>query len=184
MYVGGGADVTVVGADMRALDFKAIQGADETRIAAAARVHPVIVGLSEGLQGSSLNQGNFSAAKRLFAEGTLMPLWRGAAAALTPLLRVPGGARLWYDTRDIAFLREDARDAAEIQGVESRTIRTLLDAGFTADSVQAAVLAQDWSLLTHSGLFSVQLQAPGTAVPPAIAAPAAEAAPADSAKTK
>lgn len=189
MYVGGGADVSVVGADMRALDFKAIQGADETRIAAAARVHPVIVGLSEGLQGSSLNQGNFNSAKRLFAEGTLMPLWRGASAALMPLLRVPGGARLWYDIRDIAFLREDRMDAAEIQTSEAATIKQLVDAGFKPESVVAAVQAQDFSLLTHTGLFSVQLIPPnkmqgGDGQPPAISAPADGAVPADPAKTK
>jgi hypothetical protein len=35
MYLGGGADATVVGADMKQLDFKVVQGAGETRIAAA-----------------------------------------------------------------------------------------------------------------------------------------------------
>jgi phage portal protein BeeE len=190
MYVGGGADVTVVGANMQQLDFKATQGAGETRIAAAARVHPVIVGLSEGLDGSSLNQGNFNAAKRLFAEGTLMPLWRGAAAALSSIVRVPTGARLWYDTRDIAFLREDAKDAAEIQSAEAVTIRQLVDAGYEPASVVAAVQSQDFSLLTHTGLFSVQLQPPGrgggdAATPPDVAEPAADPAPAvDPAKTK
>jgi phage portal protein BeeE len=176
MYVGGGADVTVVGADMRALDFKAIQGLSETRVAAAARVHPVIVGLSEGLQGSSLNAGNFNAAKRSFAEGTLMPLWRGAAAALSPLVKLPpsaGAARLWYDTRDIAFLREDAKDAAQILSTRAQTIRNLLDAGFEPDAVVRAIEADDLGMLlgNHSGLFSVQLQPPTTSTPDETGAP-------------
>jgi phage portal protein BeeE len=180
LYVGGGADVTIVGADMKQLDFKATQGASETRIAAAARVHPVIVGLSEGLAGSSLNQGNFSAAKRLFAEGTLMPLWRSAAAALQSLMQVPNGARLWYDARDIAFLREDRKDAAAIQQMKAQTVRNLLDAGYEPDAVISAVESEDLGLLAgnHSGLFSVQLQPPGTT------APAIAPAPADPATTK
>jgi hypothetical protein len=73
--------------------------------------------------------------------------------------------RLWYDDRDIAFLREDEKDRAEIQGLEARTIRTLLDAGYEGDSVIAAVLDSDWAKLQHTGLFSVQLQAPGAGQP-------------------
>ncbi|WP_199844195.1 phage portal protein [Streptomyces sp. RTd22] len=38
LYLGGGADVTVVGKDFQQLDFSAVQGAGETRIAAAAGV--------------------------------------------------------------------------------------------------------------------------------------------------
>lgn len=162
LYVGGGADVTLVGADMKQLDFKATQGAGETRIAADSGIHPVIIGLSEGLAGSSLNDGNFRAARRLTADKIFRPLWRSACAALENVVRVPAGRRLWYDEWNIAFLRDDQKDLAEIQGVESRTIRTLLDAGYTADSVKAAVVAQDWSLLKHSGLFSVQLQPAGS----------------------
>ena len=37
LYLGGGADVKVVGNDFRQMDLKATQGAGETRIAAAAR---------------------------------------------------------------------------------------------------------------------------------------------------
>jgi hypothetical protein len=84
--------------------------------------------------------------------------------------------RLWYDARDVPFLREDAKDAAEIQGVQSRTIRTLVDAGYTPASVMAAVRASDWSLLVHTGLFSVQLQEPGSpeSGPAALPAPTEE----------
>src|SRR4030095_2533230 len=39
MFLGGGADATVVGANFQQMDFKVTQGAGETRIAAAARVH-------------------------------------------------------------------------------------------------------------------------------------------------
>ena len=164
MHLGGGADATVVGADLKQLDFKATQGAGETRIAAAAGVGSIIARLSEGMQGSSLNQGNYNAAKRQFADMTLRPLWRTAAASLAKLVDVPAGSRLWYDDRDIAFLKEDQKDAAEILSLGAQTVARLADSGFDPDSAVAAVAAGDLSLLrgTHSGLFSVQLQTPGT----------------------
>lgn len=165
LFLGGGADVTVVGADLKQLDFKAVQGAGETRIAAAARVHPVIVGLSEGMQGSSLNAGNYGAAKRSFVDGTMRPLWRIASASLEAIVPPPPDARLWYDDRDIPYLREDARDDAAIRKTEASTIRQLVDAGYDPDIVVDAVMAGDLRRLVgnHSGLFSVQLQKPGTA---------------------
>lgn len=165
LYLGGGADVTVAGKDLHQLDFKVTQGAGESRLAAAAGVPPSIVGFSEGLAGSSLNAGNYGASRRRFADGTMHSLWTNLAGSLAHLVDVPSGAQLWFDYRGIPFLREDQRDAAEIQGVQSRTIRTLLDAGYTPDSVQAAVKAEDWTLLKHTGLFSVQLQPPGTTTP-------------------
>lgn len=166
LYLAGGADITTVGKDLAQLDFKATQGAGESRLAAAAGVPAVIVGFSEGLSGSSLNAGNFGSARRRFADGTLRPLWRNAAGSLSTLVTVPAGAELWYDERDIAFLREDRKDQADIQMTEATTIRTLLDAGWNPDSVIAAVRAGDWSQLSHSGYFSVQLQALGAGAPP------------------
>ena len=110
LIIGGGMDTDVVGTNFQQMDFKVTQGAGETRIAAAARVHPVVVGLSEGLQGSSLNAGNFGAARRSTADTCFIPLWGDMASSLQTLVKPPNsGARLWYDGRDIAFLREDAR---------------------------------------------------------------------------
>lgn len=160
LHMGGGADAKIVGSDLRQLDFKSTQGAGETRLAAAAGVPSVIVGFSEGLSGSSLNQGNFAAARRLLADGRLRPMWRNAAGSLARITTVPAGHELWFDERDISFLREDARDSAEIQAKRAGTIRQLIDAGYTPDSVVLAVDADDFSLLVHSGLYSVQLQAP------------------------
>ncbi|MFI7678556.1 phage portal protein [Actinophytocola sp. NPDC049390] len=159
LYLGGGADAKVVGADLKNLDFRAVQGAGETRVAAAAGVPPVIAGFSEGLQAATYS--NYGQARRRFADGTLRPLWRNVAGSLASIVDVPADAELWYDDRDIAFLREDKKDSAEIQSTEAQTIRNLLDAGYTPESVTAAVQAGDWSLLTHTGLFSVQLQKPG-----------------------
>jgi phage portal protein BeeE len=161
LFVAGGADVNVVGANLRELDFKATQGAGETRIASAAGVPPVWAGFSEGLQGSSLNAGNFGQARRRFADGTIRPNWRTASAALDgPIAGPPRpGATLWYDDRDVAFLREDVHDQAEIRRLQAETIGLLVREGFTNDSVITAVQTGDWATLQHSGLYSVQLQA-------------------------
>jgi phage portal protein BeeE len=163
LYLGGGADVKAVGASFDQLSFKAVQGAGETRIAAAGGVPPVIVGLSEGLQAATYS--NYGQARRRLADGTMRPLWRNAAGSLAPLVRVPRDAELWYDDRDISFLQEDEADDAAIKAQEAQTIRNLVDAGFEPPSVVAAVQSGDFSLLAHSGLYSVQLQAPGTAGP-------------------
>lgn len=179
LYTAGGADVTVIGKDMQQADFSNVIGKGESRIALASGIHPVVAGLSEGMQGSSLNAGNYQAAKRSTADKTFRPLWRNVSGSLQVLFPPPAAARLWYDARDVAFLRDDSADAAAIQQKEAFTLRTLMDAGFTPDSVKAAVIASDWSLLEHSGMFSVQLQKPGGAAG-SVAGPApARAAEAD-----
>lgn len=153
-----------------------------TRIAAAFGVPPVIVGLSEGLEAATYS--NYAQARRRFADGTLHPLWVNACGSLAPILPNPSegsssgdgdlkaprkskkssssGYRLWYDDRDVPFLREDRKDAADIQNKQSESIRTLVDAGFEPESVRDAVVAEDFNELTHSGLFSIQLQPPGS----------------------
>ena len=161
LYVGGGADITPLMYDLRQLDFKATQGAGETRIAAAARVHPVIVGLSEGMQGSSLNAGNFKAAKDSWADGEMRPMWESLCQAYSELVRVPDGARLFYDDRDVSFLREDIEQKAKVIAQEADIIQGLVMQGFTWESAcQAVAEGGDWCLLKHTGLFSVQLQPP------------------------
>ena len=165
LYTGGGADVTVIGANMQQLDFKVTQGAGETRLAAAAGVPPTVANLSEGMQGSSLNAGNFGQARRMFANMTMSPLWRNAAGSLEVLTAPPAGSRLWYDARDIPFLQEDQMDAAEIMSRRMLTIESGVRAGYRPESVVAAVDADDLSLLEHTGLFSVQLQPPGASAP-------------------
>jgi hypothetical protein len=106
----------------RQLDFKNTQGAGETRIAAAAGVPP---GHRRALRGP--------------AGGDLLELRPGPPAlrrrhdppALAQLRRVDGDdhqrprrrAELWYDDRDIPFLQEDVKDAAEVQAQEARRSR-------------------------------------------------------------
>lgn len=162
LFLGGGADVTVIGTDLQRLDYKNVQGGGETRMAAAAGVHPTLVGLSEGLSGSSLNQGNFNAARRIFVDGTMRWLWGEAAASLESLFDPPNpDAYLDVDTRSIPFMREDAADAAEIMGKEATVLRTLGDGGWEPASIVEAIRHRDWARLKHSGKLSVQLQPPG-----------------------
>ncbi|MEW2474618.1 phage portal protein [Micromonospora gifhornensis] len=155
-----GAKATPVGHDFKAMDLRAISGLSETRVAAAAGVHPVILGLSEGLAGSSLNAGNYGQVRRRLADITMAPLWSAAASALAPLVTAPAGARLWYDVRDVPALREDRKDVAEIQFRQAQAMRSLVDGGFEPQSVIDAIESEDMSLLRHTGNLSVQLQPP------------------------
>jgi phage portal protein BeeE len=160
LFLAGGADVKTVGADMQQIDFSNVQGHGETRICAAARVPPIIVGLSEGLDAATYS--NYGQARRAFADLTMRPLWRNVAGSLANIVAVPQSAELWYDDRDIPFLQEDQQDAAAILQQNAITLRTLVDAGFEPDAAVNAVSSGDLSGLLHTGLFSVQLQPAGT----------------------
>jgi hypothetical protein len=173
LYLGGGADPVVVGSNFKDMDYAVIQGRAESRLAAAAGVPPSWVGFSEGLQGSALNAGNFDSARRRFSDGTMVHLWTNAATSLQVLLAQPkttvkdaGPAALWFDAR-VPFMREDAGDVAAIQQQQAVTIATLVKDGFKPDTVVAAVIKNDFSLLVHSGLVSVQLNPPGAGGSPA-----------------
>lgn len=164
LYLGGGAQPIPIGKDFKEIELAATQGKGEARLAAAAGVPPSWVGFSEGLQGSALNAGNFTAARRRFGDGTMRHLWANACASLDPIIRKPRddeGVSLWYATGGVSFLAEDASDAADIQYRKSQTIRNYLDSGFTPESAVVAVDADDRKLLVHTGLYSVQLQKPG-----------------------
>lgn len=174
LYLAAGADAAVVGSDLKQLDFKATQGAGETRIAMLGRVPAPLLGISEGLAGSSLNAGNFGMARRIFADSWIYPSLQDLSASIEPILARPRNPRtgeedaeLWFDTADMPILREDAKDAAEITEIQARTITGLVKDGFTAESSKAAVIGQNMNLLVHSGLVSVQLQIPG-ATPPKV----------------
>lgn len=159
LFLSSGADVKVVGTNFRDLDMKAVQGAIETRICAAARVPAIIVGVSEGLE--SATYSNYGQARRAFADLTMRPMWRDFAAAMQTIIDVPSDSRLWYDDRDIPFLQEDLKDTAEIQQLQAATITMLIREGYTPESAVAAVTNDEWTMLEHTGLVSVQLQTPG-----------------------
>ena len=162
LHLFGGADPVAIGSNLKDLDYRAVQGAGETRIASRARVPASVLGISEGLAGSALNAGNFGQARRQFGEQYAYPSWRLMCEALSPLVTVPTGCELWYDTTDVAFLHEDAKDAAEVLNTQAQAIRTLTDGGYDPQAVVRAVTGGDLSNLVHTGLVPVQLQLPGT----------------------
>ncbi|QES45259.1 phage portal protein [Streptomyces venezuelae] len=173
LFLQGGADVTSLTHDFRQLDFTSTVGKGEARIASAAGIPPSWLGFSEGLQGSALNTNNFAASRRRFADGTMRPLWRIAAASLEVLFRPSGAStHLWYDDRDIAFLREDSRDRADIMRVQANTLDALIKSGFEPDDAVRALVNEDIGLLIghHTGLVSVQMQPPldANAPPPVL----------------
>lgn len=161
IQMGGGIDVTVVGATLQGLEFGDTRGVIELRMASAAGVPPIVVGFSEGLRNGSYT--DYRQARSSFADGTCHPIWQSIVGSFQTLFPPPRlNQRLWYDTSNNPYLRDDESQVAEIFQVNAATINTLIMAGFTPDSIVKAVLSRDMSLLEHSGLFSVQLQAAGT----------------------
>jgi phage portal protein BeeE len=165
LYLTAGADASVIGANLAELDLENVQGATETRIAILSRVPAALLGISKGLTGSSLNAGNLAMTRRIFSDTWVYPALQDVASSLASIVTVPPDAELWFDTADMPILREDAKDAADIEQIKADTINGYVKEGFTPESAIAAVRAQDVSLLKHTGLVSVQLQPPGERLP-------------------
>lgn len=161
LYLTAGADATIVGSNFQQMDLKNITALGETRISFLSRVPASLLGISEGLAGSSLNAGNFDSARRVFADTWCSPTLQDYAASLAPLVDVPADAELWPETADMPILRDDSKAAAEIEQLKQASIVAYVNAGFTPESAVAAVAAGDVSLLKHTGLLSVQVQEPG-----------------------
>jgi hypothetical protein len=96
----------------------------------------------------------------------MRPNWRSACGALAKLVAVPAGARLWFDASGIAALRQGEKEAADTMAVLATAASALITAGYDPESIKASLAASDVTLLKHTGLTSVQLQAPGSAPPP------------------
>lgn len=173
MHFLGGRDVKTVGATLDQLAFKAVQGAGETRIAAAAGVPAVVAAFSEGMQGSSLNAGNYTATRRLFADAKIRPLLGSLCDAFATLVPPEPDSRLTYDDSGVSFFQEDVADEANIRMTMASTIRQLIEAGYEPDAVITAVTTGRYDTLKgqHSGLMSVQLTPPGVGGTPPDAAP-------------
>ena len=161
LYLTAGADATVVGSNFQQMDLKNLTALGETRISSLSRVPASLLGISEGLAGSSLNAGNFDSSRRVFADTWVSPTLQDYAASLASLVDVPNDAELWPETADMPILRDDSKAAAEIEQMKQASIVAYVNAGFTPDSAVQAVAAGDVSLLKHTNLLSVQLQEPG-----------------------
>lgn len=161
LFFGAGAQVKPVGHTFREMDYKATMAIGETRIAAAFGLSAVIARISEGLQGSALNAGNYNSARRMDADTTFRDLWQKLCGSFEHLVDVPDGAELWYDEARIPFLQEDEKDAAEIRKLNGQAITQLIyQAGFKPDAAVEAVTTGDLMKLAgqHTGKLSVQLQ--------------------------
>jgi len=156
-----GADITVVGQSMQQIAFETVQAAGENRIASAAGVPPLVVGLKEGLAAATYS--NFEQALKAFANGTMARNWQSAVSALGKLIVVPAGARLWYDTGSIAALQDAETAKAEAGRTWAVAAGELIRAGYEPDTVASALLANDFSLLVHSGAIPTALYPNGVA---------------------
>lgn len=164
LYTGGGADVTVVGANMQQMDFSSVIGKGETRVANAGGVSPVLLSFSEGMQGSSLNAGNYVPAKRNMVDTTMRDLWSnwaGSVSQMEAFRPILPKTRLTYDGRDIPFLHEDAADIASRQQTQAATLSSMITSGWEPEPALQFVAHDDLFRNKHSGQYSVQLQPPG-----------------------
>jgi len=166
MFIGGGCSIDQF--KMELDDFEKISAVGELRIAAVGQVPPTLVGLTESMKGSALNEGNFQAAKDAFGDGTMRPLWGSFCDAIASLLDVPDGQRSWYDDRDISFLREDQKEVADIKAQEAQIVAKLIQEGFKPDACVKFARSGDLRELLeqHTGLYSVQLSPPGLGTMP------------------
>jgi HK97 family phage portal protein len=157
-----GADFKVVGADMMQMDFVNVQKSVEGRISSAGGVPPIVVAFKAGLDAATYS--NYAMAMRAFADHTIRPAWNSVAAALGQVVRAPNGSELWFNDSQVAALRQDAKDVAEIKKIEATTIESYIRSGYTAETAIDAVMTGDLSRLEHTGLTSVQLLPPGEGV--------------------
>lgn len=159
MVLDEGADMTIVGNSFEQMAFTDVQKAGEARIAMAASVPPIVAGLQAGLDAATYS--NYGQALKAFGDNFMRAHWRSACAALEPLVNVPAGARLWYDTTDIAALQEGESQRAEANRTRATAMGELIRAGYTPDSVTNAVIADDFSLLSHTGAIPTALYPEG-----------------------
>ena len=160
MYITEGSKVTSVGSSWSDMELFATQSYGDTRLCAAAGVPASLVGIAEGLKGSTLNAGNFTATRRAFADGTLRDLWSSVCAALKTVVPPPNSSsRLWYDDSSVDFLVADLADLADIMQKNATSVMTFVNSGFEPQSAADAVAHNDLgALVPIDGLTSVQLQ--------------------------
>lgn len=174
-FIGGGSDVTVVGSKLSDLDLRHLTGGLETAVTMRSRVPASVLGTREGMQGSALNAGNYTAQRRQWGDTWFSPHADGFCRTIAKLVAPPRTPSvLTYDPELVFFLQEDRKDAAEISQARMAAVRQGVDAGFDPDAVVDAVNNDSLVKLrgAHTGLTSVQLLPPGTTETQAIPAAA------------
>ena len=160
-FLGGGADIKVIGASLKELDSQPVRAQVHKDIAAAAGVPIVAAGIEQG------TYANSKESNRALADGKVRYLWSCAAETFSRAVNVPGGSELYVETAHISALQADALDDAQVVAAQANTMRTLWDGGADPASAISAVTAGDLTKVVHSGNLSVQLvpggQTPATA---------------------
>lgn len=154
-----GADLTIVGNSLTQMDFANVSAVGVERILADGNVPGVLVGL-EPLRGAGRG---YQESMQKFANLYARPQWRSVCGALSPLLDVPAGNRLWFDTSDIAALQDGDMERGQAALVRAQALLALVQAGYTHESAIAAVDAMDLSQLQAGGIGT-----PGGAGGPAV----------------
>ncbi len=149
MVLEEGADAKIIGKAVD-LGFTDTQAGGENRIAVAAGVPSVVLGIKEGAEQATYN--NYASALSHMANFTTQHMWNDTTSVFTNTLPVPEGFELIIDTSDIPALQQDGQEAATVTETQARTIRDLTDGGYTPDSVIVAVTGNDLTLLEHGGL--------------------------------
>lgn len=142
-----GADLTLAGNSLAQMDFSNVQSAGTERILAACMVPAVLVGL-EPLRGAGRG---YQESMQKLANLWGRPMWRSACGALSPLLDVPAGNRLWFDASDIAALQDGEMERGQAALVRMQAILAAVQAGYTHESAIAAVDSMDLSQLKAGG---------------------------------
>jgi phage portal protein BeeE len=148
MVLEEGADASIIGKAVD-LGFTDTQAGGENRIAVAAGVPSVVLGIKEGAEQATYN--NYGSALSHMANFTTQHMWNDTTSVFTNTFPVPQGFELIIDTSEIPALQQDGQDLATITETQARTIRDLTDGGYTPDSVIDAVTGNDLTLLVHVG---------------------------------
>src|SRR5258708_21589779 len=85
-----------------------------------------------------------------FANIWARPQWRSACGALSKLVNVPAGNRLWYDASDIAAVEDGEMEKGQAGLVKAQGLLALTQAGYTHDSAVAYVASMDPSKLQQN----------------------------------
>src|SRR5215813_4112285 len=124
-----GADATVIGNSLQQMDFSGVAAAGEQRILAAALVPGVLVGL-EPLRGAGRG---YQESMQKFANIWARPQWRSVCGALSKLVNVPAGNRLWFDASDIAALQDGEMEKAQAALIRMQGVLAARQAGYTRE---------------------------------------------------
>jgi phage portal protein BeeE len=147
-----GADLTLAGNSLSQMDFSGVSAVGTERILAACEVPGVLVGL-EPLRGAGRG---YQESMQKFANIWARPAWRSVCGALSQIVDVPAGNRLWFDTADIAALQDGEMERAQAALVRMQAVLAGVQAGATMESVAAAVDAMDLTQLKKAPVPAVQ----------------------------